>query len=129
GCGPFPDAQPRWINQPSDPDTRAAAVALYAALMADVSLDLIGASGKLLIEGRFAASEIFTRALASLRPDTHVTTAASEADVSFGALRLIDPSLRPASSLTRIAPLNADIASLRQSWQQAIPESQTEQSA
>ncbi len=128
-CGPFPKATPCWINKPHDPDTRAAAIALYAALMADVSLNLIGASGKLLIEGRFAASEIFTRALASLRPETQLYTAASDADVSFGALRLIDPTLRPSSSLTQIAPLDADIATLRQSWQQAILESQTEHAA
>jgi hypothetical protein len=45
--------------------SRAAAVCLYAALMTHVSVGLIGAHSALLIEGRFAASETFVRALAA----------------------------------------------------------------
>ncbi len=97
-----------------------AAIALYAALMTDAALNLIGAQNRLLIEGRFAASELFTRALATLRPDTAVYTAASEADASFGALRLIWPDLRPAGAVQQIAPLEADLNSYRANWHTEI---------
>jgi sugar (pentulose or hexulose) kinase len=120
GCGPFPASFGRWINRPEDPDTRRAAVALYAALMADTALDLIGAAGRLLIEGRFARSEVFVRALASLRPETQVYTAASEADVSFGALRLVWPDLAPAGGLTRVEPLDRDLTAYRAEWHEDI---------
>jgi sugar (pentulose or hexulose) kinase len=116
GSGPFPTAQGRWINAPENADIRSAAVALYAALMADVSLGLIGARETLLIEGRFAASETFTRALATLRPDITVYTAKAEADVSFGALRMINPDLKPQGSLTKIQPLPLDLSDYKQQW-------------
>jgi len=116
GCGPFPDCFPRLINWPADPSEQAAAIALYAALMADSSLDLIGARERLLIEGRFAGSELFVRALATLRPDCRVYTASAEADVSFGALRLIEPSLVPQGSLSPVQPLDRDLAAYRDEW-------------
>ena len=97
---------------------RQAAVCLYAALAADVSLDLIGAKDCLLIEGRFAQCEVFVRALASLRPDTAVYVARSESDASFGALRLVNPDLPPPSSLTRVAPLSQNLQDYRRRWRQ-----------
>jgi sugar (pentulose or hexulose) kinase len=122
GCGPFPARKGRWINEPVDPDQRCAAVGLYVALMADTALDLIGSRDTLLIEGRFAQSEIFVRALASLRPDTAVYTSIAEADVSFGALRLVDPSITPQESLERVAPLACDLNSYKAEWHQSMKE-------
>jgi sugar (pentulose or hexulose) kinase len=122
GCGPFPDVEGRWISEPVDPNQRRAAVGLYAALVADTALDLIGSRNKLLIEGRFAQSEIFVRALASLRPDTAVYTSIAEADVSFGALRLVDPSITPQESLERVAPLARDLNSYKAEWHQSVKE-------
>ena len=116
GSGPFPDANHRWVKEPSAAPDRAAAVALYAALMADCQLGLIGAKERLLIEGRFARSEIFTRALASLRPETRIYVADAEADVSFGALRLIWNDLRPKSLLQTIEPLPHDLAAYGREW-------------
>ncbi|WP_254049832.1 FGGY-family carbohydrate kinase [Novosphingobium sp. TH158] len=116
GCGPFPDAPARWIAEPAPGPARTAAVALYAALMADAALDLIGTRARLLIEGRFAASEIFVRALAALRPDTDVYTAGSEADVSFGALTLAVPGLAARGTLARAEPLDCDMAAYRAAW-------------
>ena len=68
GFGPFPNSVGRWIDMPDDWFARRAAVCLYAALLADVALDLIGGRETILIEGRFAEADVFTRALASLRP-------------------------------------------------------------
>jgi sugar (pentulose or hexulose) kinase len=116
GTGPFPDAVASWINEPPNPDERIAAIALYAALMTDAALNLIGSRECLLIEGRFAASEIFTRALAALRPETQVFIASAEADASFGALRLIDPALKPPGDLRLVPPLATNVISYHASW-------------
>ena len=61
GFGPFPDATFEWVNRPEDWFARRAAACLYAALVADVSLDLIGTKERILVEGRFAEAEVFVR--------------------------------------------------------------------
>lgn len=113
GCGPFPDRQARWIGEPGDGRTAAC---LYAALMADAALDLIGAQDVLLVEGRFAGAEVFVRALAALRPDCRVMVADGPCDAAFGALRLIDPGLVPAARLRQVEPLAGDLHAYRARW-------------
>jgi sugar (pentulose or hexulose) kinase len=120
GCGPFPQSEARWIAEPQDLSARRAAAALYAALVADVSLDLIGSRKRLLVEGRFAEAEVFVRALAALRPETRVYTANAHNDVSFGALRLVDPTLRPQGALRPVEPLPGDLATYRARWRAAM---------
>ncbi|WP_157088838.1 FGGY-family carbohydrate kinase [Novosphingobium capsulatum] len=120
GFGPLPHGTFGWIGQPRDWYGRRAAACLYAALVADISLGLIGARGHLLVEGRFAEAEVFVRALAALRPDLAVYTANAHNDVSFGALRLIDPTLKPQGELVPVAPLEGDIAAYRAAWHAAI---------
>jgi sugar (pentulose or hexulose) kinase len=116
GCGPFPHARGRWVRMPAEEAQRRAAVSLYAALVADVSLDLIGAAERLVVEGRFAAAQVLVRGLATLRPDTAIYVANLDNDVSYGALRLIDPKLAPSSLLTRVEPLDIDLGPVRRSW-------------
>jgi sugar (pentulose or hexulose) kinase len=118
GLGPFPSHRGRWIDQPTDEIHRRAAVAVYLALVADASLDLIGARETLLVEGRFAQCELFVRALATLRPDARVLVAPAEADVSCGALRLLEPGLTAPDPLKEAAPLPLDLAAYRQRWRQ-----------
>lgn len=120
GFGPFPHSRFEWMNRPEDWFERRAAACLYAALVTDTSLDLIGSSERLLVEGRFAEAEVFVRALASLRPDTAVYTANAHNDVSFGALRLIDPALRPHGELARVQPLDADLDTYRNRWKAEV---------
>ncbi len=120
GCGPFPDGVARWIAEPEDHYARRAAVCLYAALVADTSLDLIGARETLLIEGRFSEAEVFVRALAALRPDTRVYVAKAHNDVSFGALRLLDPAIAPQGALRRVVPLDGDLDASRARWHAEI---------
>jgi len=120
GCGPFASGPGGWLGEPADWYERRAAMCLYAALVADASLDLIGSRGKLLIEGRFAEAEVFVRALASLRPATAIYTANAHNDVSFGALRLVDPDLVPAGELQPVVPLAGDLAAHRDAWRSAI---------
>jgi len=120
GCGPFPVHAHRWIGEPRDNSALRAVTCLYAALMADASLDLIGSKDRLLVEGRFAEAEVFVRALADLRPDTTVYTASAQTDVSFGALRLINSGLRPQGELQAVKPLEGNIASYRDHWRAAL---------
>lgn len=116
GCGPFPRGPGRWLSAPDDEGQRRAAVALYAALVADVSLDFIGARDRLLIEGRFSESEVFVRSLASLRPQTKVFVCHARSDVSFGALRLVHHGLRPPADLVQVQPLAEDLSAYRYRW-------------
>lgn len=120
GNGPFPDSAGGWVSRPVDWYARRAGACLYAALVADVSLNLIGAKDRLLVEGRFAEAEVFVRALASLRPDMRVYTANAHNDVSFGALRLIDPALEPDGELQQVEPLAEDLSAYRAAWHRRI---------
>jgi sugar (pentulose or hexulose) kinase len=116
GFGPYPHGRGRWIGKPLDRFERRAAVCLYAALVAEVSLNLIGAKERILIEGRFAETEVFVRALASLHPDSKVYVGDAHNDASYGALRLIDPDLAPPSGLLEVTPLAHDLSGYRDRW-------------
>jgi sugar (pentulose or hexulose) kinase len=120
GCGPFPDREARWINRPSDWIELRTAACLYAALVADKSLDLIGSRDHLLVEGRFAEAEVFVRALASLRPKTKVFIANAHNDVALGALRLLDSTLTPAGRLQQVMPFDGDLTGYREAWRTAM---------
>ncbi|WP_420384428.1 FGGY-family carbohydrate kinase [Novosphingobium sp.] len=124
GCGPFPDHAGRWVNPPEDWYERRAAACLYAALVADVALGLVGAGQTLLVEGRFAHAQVFVRAIASLRPDLAVHVAHADTDVSFGALRLVDPALAPPGGLVRVLPLDDDLERYRIAWTAAVTAAQ-----
>jgi sugar (pentulose or hexulose) kinase len=116
GCGPFPKSKGQWSNRPAAWSERRAAVCLYAAMVTNVSLDLINANRAILVEGRFAEAQVFVQALAALRPKDAIYTANAHNDASFGALRLIDPSLRPQESLSRIKPLEGDLSAYQARW-------------
>ncbi|WP_292930410.1 carbohydrate kinase [Novosphingobium sp. PASSN1] len=120
GCGPFPNHAGCWVDEPEDATGRRAAACLYAALVADCALDLIGARETLLIEGRFAAAEVFVRALAALRPETRVLVADGESDVSFGALRLAQPAIVRDAALRQVEPLAGDLAAYRKDWRSVL---------
>lgn len=120
GFGPYPRGTFDWVNRPEDWYERARRPASTAALVTDTALDLIGSTERLLVEGRFAEAEVFVRALAALRPDTAVYTANAHNDVSFGALRLIDPSLKPRGELVRVEPLDGDLDTYRNRWHAEI---------
>ena len=92
---------------------------LYAALLADVSLDLIGSHDTVLVDGRFSTAPVFVQALANLRPTTQVLIGSDDNGVAHGALRLA--GIEPAAStvLQRVAPLAADMSEYRARWREA----------
>ncbi len=116
GVGPFPRNRGRRIGNDNAPGAHQAAVALYAALMTSVSLELIGTRERVLIEGRFADFDLFTSALATLRPDLELYVGAAYEGVALGALRLLDPSLQPATALRRIPALDLNLHAYHAQW-------------
>lgn len=116
GVGPFPHGHGRWIGMPDDNIGRRSAVCLYAALVADATLDLVGARERILVEGRFAEAEVIVRALASLRPADRIYVSNAQHDVSYGALRLLNPDLKPLSALQPVQPLEADLVPYAAQW-------------
>jgi sugar (pentulose or hexulose) kinase len=119
GVGPFPNARRSALKVASDTNEATANAHLYAALVADVSLDLIGSKDTLFIDGRFSQSHLFVSALAGLRPDTTVLVSDEEHGVARGALHLVDPSLKYSAVATRVAPLPVDLSPYRRRWREA----------
>lgn len=125
GYGPFPQSRGRWIDAPSDPIARGAAICLYSALVADVCLDLVGARERVVVEGRFAAAEVFVRALASLRPNDRLYASSFCDGVSCGALRLIDPASALPAELRMVVPLDVDLEDYKGRWRNEAGRSET----
>jgi sugar (pentulose or hexulose) kinase len=118
GVGPFPNAsRHRGGAQPLTEEAMTLAQ-LYAALVADVSLDLIGSRDTLVIDGRFSQAMVFTRALARLRPDTRVLISKDEDGVARGALRAVNRG-HDAAALERVPPLPVDVTDYRARWREA----------
>jgi hypothetical protein len=90
---------------------------IYAALVADASLDLIGARDSIIVEGRFSQSQVFVRTLRSLRPDTRMLVSDGDNGVARGALRLINRAV-PYATMNQAAPLPIDVTRYRAEWRQ-----------
>jgi sugar (pentulose or hexulose) kinase len=118
GVGPYPRAPQRKTSASSNLD-RTAAAHLYAALVADVSLDLIGSCDAVLIDGRFSQAPAFTQALARLRPETTVFISSDENGVAHGALQLIEHGPGAAVALERVSPLPVEMTEYRSRWREA----------
>jgi len=119
GVGPFPHATGRWSRRPDDQLDRRAAASLYLALMADASLDLIGSSERLIVEGRFAEDIVFTRTLAALRPQQTVYVSAMADNIPLGALHLFNPGIRPDTALRRVEALAIELNGYARQWREA----------
>jgi sugar (pentulose or hexulose) kinase len=117
--GPFPNTKGHWVNAPSCLSQRQTAIALYAALVSDVMLELINSQRTILIEGRFANCEVYVRALASLRPQAQIYVSRTAIDASFGALCLVQGDLKPPQELLSVLPLEIDLSSYRSQWRQS----------
>lgn len=120
GVGPFATRKGEWIDPPHTQIQRRAVASLYLALMTDASLDLIGSKDRLVVEGRFAGDPLFVRALAQLRPTQTIYLAAAGDSVATGALRLRNPDLRPEGALTKVTPLDVDLAAYAARWRAAV---------
>lgn len=120
GVGPFPGMAGRWVKRPDDQVGRRVAASLYLALMTNTSLDLIGSTDAVVIEGHFAEDPVFTRFLAALRPGETVYLSGADNSLPHGALRLVDPDRSPQGSLTRVEPLVCDAHRYAEQWLRLI---------
>ncbi|WP_153479844.1 FGGY-family carbohydrate kinase [Segnochrobactrum spirostomi] len=99
---------------------RAALASLYCALVTDVSLDLLGARGPVVIEGPFAENPLYPGLLAALREDP-VMVSGDRAGTIGGALALAAPGRTPAPQLTPAVPIApARLADYRRRWRAAV---------
>jgi sugar (pentulose or hexulose) kinase len=119
GVGPFPNATARWIGARQDNNDALVRAHLYAALIADVSLDLIDSSDTLLIDGPFCNAPVFVQALARMRPSTQVFISNDENGVARGALRLLKDAESNAAVLERVSPLPVDLTEYRARWRES----------
>jgi hypothetical protein len=118
GVGPFPNAASRWVGARQDGNDAIARAHLYAALVADVSLDLIGCNDTLVIDGRFSSAPVFAQSLARLRPATRVFIGSDENGVARGALHLATGA-RAETALERVSPLPVDLTEYRARWRES----------
>jgi sugar (pentulose or hexulose) kinase len=120
GTGPFAESIGRWCHEPAQAEQRAAAVALYLALVVDAMLDLLRSRHIILLEGRFSRIDAFARALATLRPKDRIMVAQTATDVAFGALTLALPELQADIKLRTILPLGAELDGYKRQWNKRI---------
>jgi sugar (pentulose or hexulose) kinase len=119
GVGPFPTANSRMLAPRPNTGDSTALAHLYAAMVADVSLDLIGSNDTLLIDGRFSAAPVFVQALANLRPTTVALITGDADGVAQGALRLANVKQSESAPLSRVPPLAVDMSEYRARWREA----------
>lgn len=115
GAAPtFADAERaagRATGAPDSPAERAASASLRLALTTTARLELVGAEGPIVVEGRFADDAIFTAALAALRPSSPVYAVPAGGDgVAIGAARLYWPGLRPPAALRHVERAPFDLS-------------------
>lgn len=109
GIGPFADCVLQEINAPIDDNQYGALVAIYAALVCAHGLNLIGSKSTIIIEGRFAQSVVFCRALANLMPKCSVYVCKEDANIALGALKLMVKEIELARDFVSVNPLEIDL--------------------
>lgn len=87
GCGPYPDRSLRWVNaEGASSEARYVAACLYAALMTEACLDLLGADGPIIVEGPFAANRFYLSALAGFSEREVIAVSGSTGTASGAGL-------------------------------------------
>lgn len=104
--GPFPNRQAAWTREPQTEGEEIVALSYYLALMTDTCLNLIGATGPVIVEGPFARNTDYTMMLAALRPNG-VEVSASATGTSVGAALLCIQGAAPAKTRL-VTPQNVD---------------------
>ena len=116
GSGPIPDRRSRWVNDSGTSiDEHWAAGCLYLALMTDICLGLIGASGAILVEGPFASNRVYLGVLSTLL-NGRVQAVSGSTGTSQGAALLA--GVHPAkASAAAVMPTRLDgLAEYRAEW-------------
>jgi hypothetical protein len=88
--GPFPGRAGEIVNAPSQGVAQGALASLYCALVTDLCLDNLGASGELVIEGRYVQDAVFIEALSHFRSQQTLRISDDDTGTVRGATRLLD---------------------------------------
>ncbi|HKE92698.1 MAG TPA: FGGY family carbohydrate kinase [Povalibacter sp.] len=123
-AGPFPAARGVLLGaERFNEAERAALATLYAALMSDLLLESLEASGDVLIDGPLAANPLFAPLLAAWHPQAQVFGNAGAGGVCARAARyLAGFDTAPAISGPAPPPLNVPhLDAYRQTWRAQLP--------
>ncbi|HVZ14066.1 MAG TPA: hypothetical protein VG894_06360, partial [Bauldia sp.] len=122
GTGPYGSCPGRWSTPPErlSPPERAAAGALYTALMTETCLRLAGASGPVIVEGPFANNAAFLAALAALVPAPVIARPDATGTTDGAALLAFGPqAAAPIEYAPAVAPLAFDLGAYAARWRTA----------
>jgi sugar (pentulose or hexulose) kinase len=121
--GPFASRRGEVVPaHPQAPRARAALACLYSALMIDLCLDRLGASGEVVLEGRMARNTALARCLAALRAPQACLTSDDPTGTVRGAALLARWGQRPSPPpADRVGPLSADaLRAYRDAWRARV---------
>ncbi len=107
---------------PESAGERAALAALYCALVTDVCLGLIGAHGKIIVDGPFAANPLYLGVLAALRPGDRVFASDCADGPTWGAAALAyGAAWRGATRPLQASMLQSDaVRAYRELWHELV---------
>lgn len=109
---------------PGDAAGRTALATLYAALVAEVCLDLMRSRGRVVVDGGFVADPAFAGLVAALRPQQEVLVNADGAGTAAGAALLWTYGtlgVAPRLEVGTATPLRvAGLAAYRRRWRGAV---------
>lgn len=86
--GPFPNWTGRFTGPETEGEERAACALLYVAMMTDLSLDLIGSTGSIIVDGGLVRSDHFAPLLAAMRPGQDIRVGLNPEGSACGAASL-----------------------------------------
>nr|WP_321984537.1 hypothetical protein [uncultured Lichenicoccus sp.] len=120
--GQFPGRSGELVNADGlDASARAALATFYLALLTDVALDLLGASGDLVIDGPLAENPLYPELLAGLRPDCTVLLGENGAGSVGGARCLLLGAMAEPAELRQVAPRDTPVlVAARTRWREAV---------
>lgn len=105
------------------PEARSALATLYCALMTDLILDRLGATGTILIDGPFATNPLFAPVLQGLRPNSDILPSELKSGVVVAALWLVHPTIPVPAAAQVVPPVRicaTDLKAYRERWVSAL---------
>lgn len=120
--GPFPHATAQWLPaQPNGAGQQRVAIAFYLALMTATCLELTGAEGPIIVEGPFAANDLFLRMLGAATGRPLIAGTSALTGTSIGAA-LLTQAQSPPQGGTAAAEMTIDPAwqAYASAWKAAV---------
>lgn len=125
GGGPFQEKEGRLLRADGlDRLERAALATLYVSLVTDVMLDMLGASGDLVIDGPLANNPLFGPVMSAFRPASRVRLADSSTGPMSGGIALAlgtrRPSMKGEEELVVQPPAIEGLSAYRTAWRRHL---------